>query len=37
MDKFEQIFRNNETWVADKLEKDPEYFNNLEKGQSLDF
>jgi carbonic anhydrase len=37
MDKFEQIFKNNETWVADKLEKDPEYFHNLVKGQSPDF
>jgi carbonic anhydrase len=37
MDKFEQIFRNNEIWVADKLEKDAEYFNNLVKGQSPDF
>lgn len=37
MDKFEQIFKNNETWVAEKLEKDPEYFNNLVKGQSPDF
>ncbi|MCP9747274.1 carbonic anhydrase [Lacihabitans sp. CS3-21] len=37
MDKFEQIFRNNEIWVADKLEKDSEYFNNLVKGQSPDF
>lgn len=37
MDKFEQIFKNNEIWVADKLEKDPEYFNNLVKGQSPDF
>lgn len=37
MDKFEQIFRNNEIWVVDKLEKDAEYFNNLVKGQSPDF
>jgi carbonic anhydrase len=37
MDKFEQIFKNNETWVTDKLEKDPEYFHNLVKGQSPDF
>ncbi len=37
MDKFEQIFKNNETWVADKLEKNPDYFKNLVKGQSPDF
>jgi carbonic anhydrase len=37
MNKFEQIFKNNEIWVAEKLEKNPEYFNNLVKGQSPDF
>ncbi len=37
MDKFEQIFKNNETWVADKLKKNPDYFKNLVKGQSPDF
>ncbi len=37
MEKFEQIFKNNEIWVAEKLAKDPEYFVNLSKGQSPEF
>lgn len=37
MQKFEQIFQHNEEWVAKKLEKDPDYFNNLNKGQNPDF
>ncbi len=37
MDKFEKIFKNNEDWVAEKLEKDPAYFEDLGKGQSPDF
>jgi carbonic anhydrase len=28
------IFENNEKWVAEKLGKDPEYFEDLSKGQS---
>jgi carbonic anhydrase len=31
---FEKIFKNNEQWVAEKIGKDPDYFNNLSKGQS---
>ena len=37
MDKFQRIFENNEYWVAEKLNKDPEYFEKLSKGQSPDF
>ena len=37
MEKFEVIFKNNELWVAEKLQKDPNYFINLDKGQSPDF
>jgi carbonic anhydrase len=37
MDKFENIFKHNEEWVAEKLAKDPEYFNTLSKGQAPDF
>ena len=37
MEKFEQIFKNNELWVAEKLKKDPAYFENLNKGQSPEF
>ncbi|HOT13508.1 MAG TPA: carbonic anhydrase [Bacteroidales bacterium] len=29
-----QIFRNNESWIAEKLKVDPEYFKNLSKGQN---
>lgn len=28
------VFRNNEKWVADRLNKDPDYFNDLAKGQA---
>jgi carbonic anhydrase len=31
---FEKIFRNNESWVAGKLSADPDYFENLAKGQN---
>lgn len=31
--KLEQIFKNNEQWVADRLQIDPEYFNKLSQGQ----
>lgn len=34
---FEQIFKNNEKWVAEKLSKDPDYFKNLSKGQSPEY
>ncbi len=37
MANFEKIFKNNETWVAQKLEKDPSYFENLGKGQAPEF
>lgn len=30
------VFKNNEDWIAKKLEKDPEYFKNLAKGQNPD-
>lgn len=34
---FEQIFKNNEKWVAEKLSLDPDYFINLSKGQSPEY
>lgn len=34
---FEQIFKNNEKWVAEKLSVDPDYFTNLSKGQSPEY
>ncbi len=37
MDKFEKIFQNNELWIAEKLEKDPAYFENLSRGQQPEF
>jgi carbonic anhydrase len=30
---FQQIFKNNEKWIASKLEKDPDYFTKLAEGQ----
>lgn len=34
MKTFDQIFKNNEAWVAEKLAQDPAYFANLSKGQN---
>jgi len=34
---FEQIFQNNEKWVAEKLSLDPNYFKELSKGQSPEY
>ena len=31
---IEQIFKNNEKWIAEKLKGDPDYFKNLSTGQS---
>lgn len=31
---FNDIFKNNEKWVAEKLNADPHYFENLSKGQT---
>lgn len=33
---IEQIFKNNQKWVNDKLGVDPEYFKNLANGQNPD-
>ncbi len=30
---IEQIFKNNQAWVSEKLKGDPEYFKNLSEGQ----
>lgn len=32
--KIQQIFDNNQKWVADKLKLEPDYFENLSKGQA---
>ncbi|MFZ1452814.1 MAG: carbonic anhydrase, partial [Ferruginibacter sp.] len=37
MDKIEKIFANNKAWVAEKLSVNPNYFENLGKGQSPEF
>ncbi len=34
---FEQFFENNKKWVADKLDIDPDYFENLSKGQHPEY
>jgi carbonic anhydrase len=34
---FDKIFENNEKWISDKLENNPDYFANLSKGQSPDY
>ncbi|RYD80961.1 MAG: carbonic anhydrase [Sphingobacteriales bacterium] len=33
----EDVFKNNENWIADKLAIDPEYFTELSKGQAPEF
>ncbi|MEZ4936686.1 MAG: carbonic anhydrase [Crocinitomicaceae bacterium] len=33
---LEQIFKNNQSWVQDKLKLDPNYFKNLSEGQNPD-
>lgn len=35
--KLQTIFKNNEKWVEDKLKLDPQYFENLSKGQHPEF
>ena len=34
--QIEKVFVNNEKWIAEKLSRDPEYFENLSKGQNPD-
>ncbi len=31
---IENVFKNNQAWINEKLAKDPDYFTNLAKGQS---
>jgi carbonic anhydrase len=35
--EFNKIFQNNEQWIKDKLILDPNYFENLAKGQNPEF
>jgi carbonic anhydrase len=37
MTAIDKIFKNNKKWVADKLAVDPDYFDNLSKGQTPEF
>ncbi|GBL35511.1 carbonic anhydrase [Filimonas sp.] len=34
---LQQVFTNNESWIQEKLAIDPDYFENLAKGQSPEF
>lgn len=34
---FAQIFENNQKWIAEKLEGDPDYFSKLSKGQQPEY
>ena len=34
--KIQNVFKNNEKWIADKLEKNSDYFSELSKGQNPD-
>ena len=31
--EIDKIFKNNQSWVSEKLNSDPEYFSKLDKGQ----
>lgn len=33
---LQKVFENNQTWITEHLEKDPDYFTNLSKGQNPD-
>lgn len=35
--KVEEVFKNNEKWIAEKLSINPDYFTDLAKGQSPEF
>src|SRR5690554_5847062 len=32
--QIDKIFKNNQQWISDKLQKDPNYFENLSEGQN---
>ncbi|RZK12038.1 MAG: carbonic anhydrase [Flavobacterium sp.] len=34
--EIQNVFKNNEKWIADKLEKNADYFSDLSKGQNPD-
>jgi len=37
MKNLKEIFQNNQTWVAEKMSKDPKYFERLSRGQKPEF
>lgn len=37
MKELKEIFQNNQTWVAEKMSKDPKYFERLSRGQNPKF
>jgi carbonic anhydrase len=37
MTSYEQLFENNKAWVAQQLEKDPQFFTEIAKDQSPDY
>ena len=37
MKSLKEIFQNNQTWVAEKMSKDPKYFERLSRGQKPEF
>lgn len=34
--EIQNVFKNNKSWIAEKLEKNPDYFSELSKGQNPD-
>ena len=36
-DTYRQVFENNKNWIKTNLEKDPDFFKHLAKGQTPDF
>ncbi|MDX1363796.1 carbonic anhydrase [Arenibacter latericius] len=36
MDSLNDVFKNNEKWIADKLDKNPDFFKDLDRGQKPD-
>jgi carbonic anhydrase len=37
MKNLKEIFQNNQTWVVEKMSKDPKYFERLSRGQKPEF
>ena len=37
MIEYEKVFENNRAWVQEQIDKDPEFFHKMSKGQNPDF